>query len=111
MSSIFVEYCGSWGYGPTARQLQKALEQGCNVKVDAQPANGKTGKIEASWVVNGVSNNYFDVESKVWSGGRDETGQKIPQIVEMMKNNQKAWWGTPVVIQINEGLASNRKAG
>lgn len=46
--------------------------------MDIQSADSRTGKIEAFWITGGD-------RKKVWSGGRDETGQKIPQIVDMVK--------------------------
>ena len=46
--------------------------------MNISPADGRTGKIEAFWITGAD-------KKKVWSGGRDETGQKIPEIVEMVK--------------------------
>ena len=73
MASIFVEYCGSWGYGGTARALQQALASSIGVKVDCKSAKGQTGKIEASWIAGTNSKAFIYIRKGYleWRKGPD----------------------------------------
>lgn len=44
MSTIFIQYCGAWGYWSIAHALAQALREALNVEVDTTSA-GATVKV------------------------------------------------------------------
>ena len=76
---IDIEYCGAWGYGGSALRLKKALaERFPNVEINCHSANGTTGKIEVSWIIDGK-------KSIIWGKGREDTNAAHEQIGKLMK--------------------------
>jgi hypothetical protein len=58
MATIVIEYCNSWGYGPAARDLGKAIEQALKIKVEVVESKTKSGKIEVAWMADERSNAF-----------------------------------------------------
>jgi selT/selW/selH-like putative selenoprotein len=78
-----IEYCGAWGYGPSATQLKKALAAVFpEVEINCHSAGSSTSKIEVAWISEGQ-------KKMVWSDSKKATNDNHAKIIELVKGS--AW--------------------